>query len=331
MQPTPVLAAAHAGTDSLQPREARQEARVTSISAASSYAETEEQYLVVLTGLIGSGKSTFARALVEHFPTWVRCNQDELGDRHAVAHAARTALLANRNVVIDRTNIDAKQRRTWLELARDICTPIANPVSQVAPVTEVKTRRVVTVSLTLTIPIQVAEQRLRTRVSHETLPTPQEALKILPHFLRSYQKPSLDEGFDYLLAFPATKMSLHPSKDEVEAILFHRLTQEYRTPGVLPERPPPRVTGAARARGAASARGMARGSGRGRAASAVYTPHHHPYPPQQPQQLQAQQAASAADTPPLDTLGDAPPPSPSFAAPAPAPTSLLPPLAPQHP
>ncbi len=75
----------------------------------------------------GSGKSTFARALVDHYPNWRRCKQDELGDRHAVLFAARTALLAGQNVVIDRTNIDAKQRRTWLELARDSTLQKANP------------------------------------------------------------------------------------------------------------------------------------------------------------------------------------------------------------
>ena len=174
-----------------------------------------EQYLLVLSGLIGSGKSTFARALVKHFPDWRRCNQDELGDRHAVVFAARNALLAGYNVIIDRTNIDAKQRRTWLELARELQEG------------EEK-RKIVTVSLTLTISIEAAEERLKVRVGHETIKDAEQALGILPHFLRTYQKASVEEGFHYVLTFPAAKMGMEPSKEEVNEILFARLETEER-------------------------------------------------------------------------------------------------------
>ncbi|GAC72320.1 polynucleotide kinase 3' phosphatase [Moesziomyces antarcticus T-34] len=216
MHPTPVLAATPAA-EPLQPP--RNDA-------------PREQYMLVLSGLIGSGKSTFARALVEHFGDWRRCNQDELGDRHAVVYAARTALLAGHNVVIDRTNIDAKQRRTWLELARELNASTADGE---------RTRSVVTISLTLTISIDEAERRLKLRVGHETIRTPEQALGILPHFLRTYQKATSEEGFHYELTWPATRMSQNPTRDEVNAMLFDRLSAKERGDGVLPERPPPRA------------------------------------------------------------------------------------------
>ena len=75
------------------------------------------QQLVVLCGLVGSGKSTFARAVEQHDPNWTRCNQDELGRRQVVEKAALAALDEGRNVLIDRTNIDRRQRADWLLLA----------------------------------------------------------------------------------------------------------------------------------------------------------------------------------------------------------------------
>ncbi|CBQ70930.1 conserved hypothetical protein [Sporisorium reilianum SRZ2] len=299
MQPTPVLAASEAAPSlsQLAAASSAQDAAVASqppapAQAASSSDDVREQYLVVLSGLIGSGKSTFARALCQYYPDWRCCNQDELGDRHAVVYAARTALLAGHNVVIDRTNIDAKQRRTWLELARELSAPSS---SAVPGETSTPARKVITISLTLTISTVVAEERLRARVGHETIKTPEEALGILPHFLRMYQKATVEEGLHYVLTFPAAKMSSEPSADEVRAILLDRLEDEVRADGVLPERPPARS-------GGGGARGRERGRGRG--ASAVYAAHHQhqPYPLQRAAPAYERQTpssfAAAASVPP---------------------------------
>lgn len=305
MQPTPVLAASEAATSTglptAPPSEPETHASTVVSQPEPSSGNTDEQYLLVLSGLIGSGKSTFARALCQHFPDWRRCNQDELGDRHAVVYAARTALLAGHHVVIDRTNIDAKQRRTWLELAQELSTPSSSDNEASGS----KSRKIVTISLTLTISTVAAEERLRVRVGHETIKTPEEALGILPHFLRSYQKASMEEGFHYVLTYPAGKMSRKPSEDEVREILLDRLEREERAQGVLPDRPPARVGGGGRGRG--RGRGEWRGRG-GRGGSAVYAPHHQhqPYPP----------PVSRADAPPMGAalIQEQPAAPPSFAA-----------------
>ncbi|PWZ01686.1 P-loop containing nucleoside triphosphate hydrolase protein [Testicularia cyperi] len=222
------------------------------LRSTTSEVEPAEQYLVVLSGLIGSGKSTFARALVDQYPNWTRCNQDELGDRHAVEAAARQALLNGKNVLIDRTNIDAKQRRTWLDLAASL-----NQAGMV---------RVVTVSLTLSISSTEAQARLDRRTDHETIKSPQHAAEILRHFLKAYQKTTAEEGFNYVLSAPATTLALYPTQVQIDAVLFQALATTPRAPGVLPAAPPRKYYGPTRGRG--------RGGFRGRGASAVYAPHH---------------------------------------------------------
>ncbi|WFD35396.1 hypothetical protein MCUN1_002250 [Malassezia cuniculi] len=75
-------------------------------------------YVLVLVGVVGSGKSTFASAVAEQLG-WTRCNQDELRRRDNVIAAAKDALESGRSVVIDRTNLDAMQRAHWIDLARE--------------------------------------------------------------------------------------------------------------------------------------------------------------------------------------------------------------------
>ena len=82
-----------------------------------------DQIMLLLCGIPGSGKSTFAKSMVGGLPDsyrkkWVVANQDRLKTRERVLNAAKEALHGKRSVSIDRCNIDRKQRAVWVELAR---------------------------------------------------------------------------------------------------------------------------------------------------------------------------------------------------------------------
>jgi predicted kinase len=70
--------------------------------------------LIILVGLPGSGKSTVAK---EYFPSYERISQDELGSREACEAKAHKLMSQGKDVLIDRTNINKKQRSVWINLA----------------------------------------------------------------------------------------------------------------------------------------------------------------------------------------------------------------------
>ena len=136
----------------------------------------QDQRLVVLCGLVGSGKSTFARAVETTWPDeWVRCNQDELGNRKAVYAAAMKALASGKNVLLDRTNIDRRQRADWLELAAEFrranpqrCLDVSLLYFDVPYAVRARASRTHT---------QECRDRLAQRLDHPTLKTPDAAYR----------------------------------------------------------------------------------------------------------------------------------------------------------
>ncbi|KAF9950905.1 hypothetical protein BGZ72_007495 [Mortierella alpina] len=81
------------------------------------------QKVLLLVGPPGSGKTTFAKALIKAFPEFVRINQDDLGDRAACEELTMSALQANnrtQSVVIDRCNFDQDQRKVWVNIAKQL-------------------------------------------------------------------------------------------------------------------------------------------------------------------------------------------------------------------
>ena len=83
-----------------------------------------EPFLVLLVGLPGSGKSTFAETLVASMPNkFCRINQDELKTRPKCERKLKQVLSASPNSpwhlcpIIDRCNFDKQQRSTWYRIA----------------------------------------------------------------------------------------------------------------------------------------------------------------------------------------------------------------------
>ncbi|EPS96882.1 hypothetical protein FOMPIDRAFT_1025210 [Fomitopsis schrenkii] len=162
--------------------------------------DSGQTVVLILVGLIGSGKSTFAHALEQHVPRFRRCNQDDLGSRQRVEASARACLREGLSVCIDRTNFDARQRATWINMAREF------------PGTEAWV-------LVFDTPYAICEQRLRERTDHPTIKTPQEALRILARFHSDYQAPAAHEGHTRLLSLPAPGQLPAYTREDVLSIL----------------------------------------------------------------------------------------------------------------
>lgn len=102
--------------------------------------EAQGQFVVVLCGLPGSGKSTFCRSLLqpqgEHQPgsAWRAFNQDALKSRQAVAAHTASALQSGYHVVVDRCNFDVLQRSHWIDLSLQQSAESARPAVLVAVV-----------------------------------------------------------------------------------------------------------------------------------------------------------------------------------------------------
>jgi predicted kinase len=105
--------------------------------------DNQRQEMLILVGLQGSGKTTFASKLLEAEPNrWVRVNWDELRKAHpkwtpgkfvkevekevqeSSFKAVREALKAGKSVIIDNTNINFKTRTKWELLASELEIPI---------------------------------------------------------------------------------------------------------------------------------------------------------------------------------------------------------------
>ncbi|CCM01210.1 uncharacterized protein FIBRA_03258 [Fibroporia radiculosa] len=173
-----------------------------SLTSLHTMQTTESQIVLILVGLIGSGKSTFAQALEQQLPHFRRCNQDDLaGDRRRVEVLARESLRAGLSVCIDRTNFDPRQRATWINMAYEF------PGTQVW-------------ILVFDTPYEVCAQRLQERINHPTIKTPEHGRSVLERFHSQYQAPSPYEGYSRLLSL---RPSDHPSPvytyDDISGIL----------------------------------------------------------------------------------------------------------------
>ena len=83
---------------------------------------TQKVPVTILTGFLGSGKTTLAKSIqdLSHGrEKWARVSQDILRSRDKCIKAARKAILQGKHVIVDRTNLTQSQRKPWINLAAE--------------------------------------------------------------------------------------------------------------------------------------------------------------------------------------------------------------------
>lgn len=135
--------------------------------------------MIILVGVPGSGKSTLCQ---EKFPHYKRISQDELGSREACLKECENSLSVGMDVIIDRTNINKKQRKYWIDLGLYYGYEIN--------------------CIVLDINEEEAVARIHNRKHHPTISItmPLDKKKaIVYNFMREYEAPQLLEGFNNIL------------------------------------------------------------------------------------------------------------------------------------
>lgn len=134
-----------------------------------TYESDFEQFMLILTGIPGSGKSTFAESLVRGKPhIYVRVNQDALGSRGACEELTREVLEEGKCPIIDRCNFDPKQRRKFLDIAKSFNVKVDCIIFQ--------------------FPMDLCIRRCQERRNHETI-TEENAAGIVRLMARQFSPP----------------------------------------------------------------------------------------------------------------------------------------------
>ncbi|KAA1083105.1 hypothetical protein PGT21_025114 [Puccinia graminis f. sp. tritici] len=161
--------------------------------------------ILILSGWVGSGKSTFATQLEQANPNFVRICQDVLGKRQACESRARRCLKEGKSIIIDRQNFDRKQRLTWLKIAKEIEDFLQQQQQEGQDDIAVKIR-VECDLIEFATPFEECVRRLRLRTGHETIHSFEEGIRVLKSISsKEWVSPDISEGFSrHLVLLPAS-------------------------------------------------------------------------------------------------------------------------------
>jgi len=134
----------------------------------------QEAKVILMCGLPGAGKSTVAKIMASY--GWIVVNQDELGSRGACAKYMRIMLEKGKNIVVDRCNFNAHQRKNWIDIA------IECGVTNISCV-EFKTKP------------DVCLKRAAKRKDHPTIKNEEGAKKAIRNINKDWTSPHKQEGF----------------------------------------------------------------------------------------------------------------------------------------
>lgn len=128
---------------------------------------------IILCGLPGSGKSTFAAAMRERGSTVNIVSQDELGSRSAFINSLSTAAKSGKCVIVDKCHPTKANRQEALEL-------LFNPSDALC--------------INFVYPAKLCTLRANTRTAHPTI-RQGSAEKIVHRFEKEFTTPQRSEGF----------------------------------------------------------------------------------------------------------------------------------------
>lgn len=123
----------------------------------------------------GSGKSTFASILSDL--GLVVVSQDELGSRVRCERRIAEALLARKDVVVDRCNFDVSQRKHWVDYAQAAGAALG--------------------VIVFATPLQECMRRVQVRTGHRTLRPGEESEGVVRMMSDKFVFPRRDEGFGF--------------------------------------------------------------------------------------------------------------------------------------
>lgn len=144
------------------------------IESGHSVSKSNKSSMVLLCGLPGSGKSTLSSVLKNK--GYKIINQDEMGSRKKCKNATIDFLNKSENVVIDRCNFDIRQRKSWLDLAKEYGVDSVYCVW-------------------LDLSKEECQKRAGSRKNHPTIKTEKTAHRVVDEMSEKFVEPTLEEGF----------------------------------------------------------------------------------------------------------------------------------------
>lgn len=145
--------------------------------AAAFFGGSMEKELILMVGPIGAGKSTLAKQLLDDKS--IRISQDEMGRKAYLTHFKQALREEVPRIIIDRMNFNKKQRKRFIEPAREAGYCIT--------IFEFKTNRA------------ICFERVVTRKNHPTIPPDDHQLtgRILDMYYVEYESLDADEYDNY--------------------------------------------------------------------------------------------------------------------------------------